>query len=143
MPDEINKRVDESWKEQAQREKETIARQQPPPAPAAPTGPSAVERPAARPEPEATAEASPESLQARFDLLISSLAMEALIAMGDMVHPATHKQNVNLPQARYLIDLIGILDEKTAGNLTVDEDRLLKDTLYQLRMRYLAKEQGR
>ncbi|MBI2173841.1 MAG: DUF1844 domain-containing protein, partial [Candidatus Omnitrophica bacterium] len=47
----------------------------------------------------------------------------------------------NLPHARYLIDLLGILDEKTKSNLTADEEHLMKDSLYQLRMRYLAKTQ--
>jgi hypothetical protein len=68
--------------------------------------------------------------------------MEALIALGDVPHPATRKQAANLPHAKYLIDLIGILEEKTKGNLVVEEERLLKDTLYQLRMRYLAKTGG-
>jgi len=79
---------------------------------------------------------------ARFDLFVSSLAMEALIALGEVPHPVTRKQAVNLNQARYLIDILGLLEEKTRGNLTVDEDRLVKDTLYQLRMRYLAKSGG-
>ena len=82
-------------------------------------------------------------MEARFDLFISSLAMEALIALGDMPHPATKKQAVNLPQAKYLIDLIGILEEKTKHNLSVDDERLLKDALYQLRMRYLTKSGGK
>ena len=80
--------------------------------------------------------------EARFDLFISGLAMEALIALGEAPHPVTRKQAANLPQARYLIDLIGVLEEKTRGNLSVDEERLLKDALYQLRMRYLNKTGG-
>ena len=80
--------------------------------------------------------------QARFDLFVSGLAMEALIALGDMPHPTTRKQAANLPQAKYLIDLLGVLEEKTQGNLVVEEAKLLKDALYQLRMRYLAKAGG-
>jgi len=57
-------------------------------------------------------------------------------------HPATRKQAVNLSQAKYLIDLLGVLEEKTKGNLSVDEERLFKDLLYQLRMRYLTKSGG-
>lgn len=76
------------------------------------------------------------------DLFVSGLAMEALIALGEMPHPATRKQAMNLAQAKYLIDLLGVLEEKTRGNLSVDEDRLLKDALYQLRMRYLTKSGG-
>ena len=77
--------------------------------------------------------------QARFDLFVSGLAMEAMIAMGDMAHPTTGRQVINLPQSKYLIDLLGILEQKTQGNLSVDEEKLLKDALYQLRMRYLSK----
>jgi hypothetical protein len=128
MDEPLKKRVDESWKEQAEREKRTAA--------AASSG----ERASAAPEPAAAApEAGEELPQARFDLFVSGLAMEALIALGEMANPATRKQAVNLPQARYLIDLLGVFEEKTRGNLSVDEERLLKDTVYQLRMRYLTK----
>ena len=130
MGDLPQKKVDESWKEQAEQEKHTAAtaKGEVPPGPAAPaedvvTGPEGVP-------------------QARFDLFVSGLAMEALIALGDMPHPVTRKQTTNLGQAKYLVDLLGILEEKTAGNLSVDEERLLKDTLYQLRMRYLSKGGG-
>ena len=136
MADEsVKKRVDESWKEQAEREKQTAAS-----APAQPAGRSA---PAGGPQaaPEAAPETE-ESTQARFDVFLSGLAMEALIALGDMAHPVTRKQAANLPHAKYLIDLIGILEEKTKGNLSADEEKLLTDALYQLRMRYLAKSGG-
>ncbi|MBI3087595.1 MAG: DUF1844 domain-containing protein [Candidatus Omnitrophica bacterium] len=68
--------------------------------------------------------------------------MDALIALGDIPHPVTKKPMPNLEHARYLIDLLGVLGEKTRGNLSVDEERLLKDALYQLRTRYLAKSGG-
>ena len=128
------KRVDESWKEQVDREKQGQPSAQPAasgPTIATPSGAAAAKAPAEEGLPEA-----------RFDLFISGLAMEALVALGDAPHPVTRKQAANLPQARYLIDLIGVLEEKTRGNLSVDEDRLLKDALYQLRMRYLAKTGG-
>jgi len=123
MAEPIQKRVDESWKEQAEREKHVA-------------GGAAAPSESAQPR---EAEGPPE---ARFDLFLSGLAMEALIALGDMAHPATRKQAVNLPHAKYLIDLLGVLEEKTKGNLAADEDKLFKDTLYQLRMRYLAKAGG-
>ena len=132
MDEPVKKRVDESWKEQAEREKRATE------AAASASGPGQaaperVERPAAGAE---------ELPQAQFDLFISGLAMEALIALGDMPHPTTRRQAAHLPQAKYLIDLLGILEEKTKGNLTVEEDKLFKDTLYQLRMRYLSKSGG-
>lgn len=132
MEDAPKKKVDESWKEQAELEKQ-----------AGPAGPTKTERPAVPTAPREKGLLGPEGApQARFDLFISGLAMEALIALGDMPHPTTHQQGTNMSQAKYLVDLLGILEEKTAGNLSVDEEKLLKDTLYQLRMRYLAKGGG-
>ena len=133
MDESVKKKVDESWKEQAAREKRTAE----PAAGAQPAGPVVSSSSSAERREEV--EGLP---QARFDLFISGLAMEALIAMGDMPHPTTRKQAVNLPQAKYLIDLLGVLEEKTKGNLAVDEEKLLKDALYQLRMRYLTKSGG-
>ncbi len=122
MTEPVEKRVDESWKEQAEREKQV---------PGSPT-----------PEPSRSREEPEGPVQARFELFISGIAMEALIALGDVPHPVTRKQAANLGQAKYAIDLLGIIEEKTKGNLTVDEQRLLTDTLYQLRMRYLTKAGG-
>jgi len=128
------KKVDESWKEQVEREKRITGAE----------GEVKGEASATPPMPQADEGLSgPEGMpQARFDLFISGLAMEALIAMGDMAHPTTRRQSVNLPQAKYLIDLLGVFEEKTRGNLSVDEERLLKDTVYQLRMRYMNKSGG-
>lgn len=145
MDESVKKRVDESWKERAEREKLVT----PGPSAAAGAGSGARPQPAAEHAPASEAEApaletpqGEETPQARFDLFLSGLAMETLIALGDMAHPATRKKSVNLGHAKYLIDLLGVLEEKTAGNLTADEERLFKDTLYQLRMRYLAKSGG-
>ncbi len=129
MDEPVKKRVDESWKEQAEREK----RDAPGAKPSGPA-PSRDTTEAAKP-----AEGLPE---ARFDVFISGIAMEALVALGEMPHPATRKQSVSLPQAKYLIDLLGVLEEKTRGNLSADEEKVFKDALYQLRMRYLAKAGG-
>ena len=134
MDDPVKKRVDESWKEQAEREKQVVGGAAAP-SPAAPAGAPQQER-------SASTAAREEMPEARFDLFLSGLAMEALIALGDMPHPVTRKQAANLPQAKYLIDVLGVLDDKTKGNLSVDEAKLLKDALYQLRMRYLAKSGG-
>jgi hypothetical protein len=128
----IRKKVDESWKEQVEQEKKQ------PPSPASPPSGAAAVSPAS-PQPAAAAGGEEGGLEARFDLFVSSMAMEALIGLGDAPHPATRKTSTNLAQARYVIDLLGMLAEKTKGNLSVDEERLLKDTLYQLRMRYLSK----
>lgn len=133
MPDEERlerKRVDEDWKERVDQEKSEPS----PPAAAGPAGAPAV-------EPEASHAHGELPTEARFDIFISGLSMEALIGLGDLPHPVTKKRDVNLPQAKYLIDLLGIIDEKTRGNLTPDETQLLSDMLYQLRMRYMSKTQ--
>jgi hypothetical protein len=131
MDEPIKKRVDESWKEQAEREKQAVD--------AAAAAPAGRERAATQAEPaEPHAHDAEEMPQARFDLFLSGLVMEAFIALGQMPHPTTRKQQANLPQAKYLIDLLGVMEEKTKGNLAVDEEKLLTDALYQLRMRYLS-----
>ena len=130
---EGQKKVDESWKDRVDQEKQV-----PPTATPAPGAPAA-----AQPSQQKPAKPAGDELpEARFDLFISGLAMDALISLGDVPHPVTKKQSVQLDHARYLVDVLGVLAEKTKGNLSVDEDRLLKDTLYQLRMRYLAKSQS-
>ncbi len=140
MDESVKKRVDESWKEQAEREKQHVGES------SAASGSSSVAQGqgvAQGPDaPQASHAGADEIPQARFDLFVSRLAVEALIALGDMPHPVTRKTSVNVRQAKYLIDLLGILDEKTKGNVSVDEERLLKDALYQLRMRYLTKSGG-
>jgi len=137
MSDVPEKKVDESWKEQVEQEKQRLDREGPAAKPGA--GKTSEALPATRQEMPGAREELPE---ARFDLFVSGLAMDALIALGDAPHPVTKKQAANLSQARYLIDMLGILEEKTRGNLSVDEERLLKDLLYQLRMRYMAKAGG-
>ena len=124
MDEPVKKRVDESWKEQAEREKQRLE------AGAQPTEPKT--RPTAEVEPGAD-----DMPQARFDLFISGLAMEALIAVGDMPHPTTRKQAQNLPQAKYLIDLLGLLEEKTKGNLSAQESKAISGVVYELQMRYV------
>ena len=131
MDEPVKKRVDESWKEQAEREKRAVD-----------AGQARAGSQAPSPEPAEAPRGAEELPQARFDLFVSGLAMEALIALGDMPHPTTRKHSANLPQAKYLIDLLGVLEEKTKGNLVAEEDKLLKDALYQLRMRYLTKAGG-
>ncbi len=140
---EIRKRVDESWKEQVEHEKQGVGGEQPPTVQPSQPQPAAKAEPGPAPaprEPGAQAAREEQGLpEARFDLFISGVAIDALVALGDMPHPATKRQAVNLEHARYLVDLLGVIEEKTRGNLSADEERLLKDTLYQLRMRYLAK----
>jgi hypothetical protein len=72
-----------------------------------------------------------------FANLIFSLSTSALIQLGEIKDPATQEAEKNLPLAKQTIDLIGLLQEKTKGNLTPEEGQLMENVLYDLRMRYV------
>jgi hypothetical protein len=76
-------------------------------------------------------------LRVDFATFILSLSHSALMHLGDAPHPETGKVEKSLPLARQTIDLIAMLDEKTKGNLTGDEERLIGQVLYDLQMRYV------
>ena len=137
----VRKRVDESWKEQVDKEKtQSTGADAPAPAAAAAAADGSADQAAA---PTTSGEAGPEApIEARFDVFLSGLGMDALIGLGDLPHPATKKRSVNLVHAKYLIDLLGLIEDRTKGNLKPDESQLLGDLLYQLRMRYLNKTQS-
>jgi len=69
--------------------------------------------------------------------LIFSLSTSVLIQLGEIQDPITQQLAKNLPLAKQTIDLIGMLEEKTRGNLTSDEGKILENVLYDLRMRYV------
>jgi hypothetical protein len=75
-----------------------------------------------------------------FATFIISMSHSALIQLGEAPHPDTQKLDPNLPLARQTIDVLGLLEEKTKGNLTGDEERLLTQVLYDLRLRCLEQE---
>ena len=72
-----------------------------------------------------------------FSTLILSMSSSAIIHFGDYVDPKSGKTERNLPLAKHTIDMLGMLQEKTRGNVTPDEARLLENVLYNLRLRYL------
>lgn len=77
----------------------------------------------------------------RPDLLrhLFELAQQVSIALGETVHPITNKREVNLAAARYLIDTLDMLGEKTAGNRTDEEEQYLTGVLTNLRLSYARK----
>ena len=91
---------------------------------------------------ESTAPASPE-LKATdtlpkidFSTFVLSLFSSAMVHLGDAPRPDdTTREDLQL--AKQTIDILGLLKEKTAGNLTTEEDKLLADLLYDLRLRYV------
>jgi len=76
-----------------------------------------------------------------FATFIFSLNSSALVHLGMLEEPATQKKVKNLPLAKQTIDILGMLEEKTRGNLTDDEEKMLKNILYDLRILYI-KEMG-
>lgn len=70
---------------------------------------------------------------------IFSLSSSALLHLGEIPDPETQTTQVNLPLAKQIIDTIGMLQEKTKGNLDSDEESFLKSVLYDLRLRYVQK----
>ncbi len=92
-------------------------------------------------EPEAAAEQAEQMVfpEINFSTFIFSLNTSALLHLGEVPDPATGKQQEDLVMAKQTIDLLAMLDEKTRGNLTSDEENLVKHILYDLRLRYVQK----
>lgn len=78
-----------------------------------------------------------------FASFILSIATTAQMSLGGIQHPETGKAEQNLPVAKQMIDILGIMKEKTKGNLTKDEEMLLESALYNLRMQYVRAMEGK
>src|SRR5215470_3779657 len=105
----------------------------------------------AEPEPEATHEAPGEAEEefteadladardpASFVSFIMSIASNAASALGMMEHPVTHQRDVDIELGKHWIDTLGMLQKKTAGNLSPQERRMLEGLLSDLRMQYVS-----
>ena len=77
-----------------------------------------------------------------FATFVLSLSHSALMHLGEAPDPETNKVEANLPLAKQNIDLLVLLEEKTKGNLSGDEERLLAQVLFDLRMRYVERSKG-
>ena len=109
--DETHKNIDESWKESATKEKENLAK----------------EGKFIPPDPD-------------FNFFITTLALQASISLGIVPNPSTNKTEEDISQAKFLIDTLGMLKEKTQGNLSPEELKFLENVLYELRTQYLGKQ---
>lgn len=107
--EEKKKKVDDAWKQAVEKEK---------------TAPG-------------QSEEYPQEMN--FGLFLSSLMIEGLVALGEVENPVTKTKELNAAQARYIIDLLSILQDKTKNNLDADEKAALEQILYELRMRYVSK----
>ena len=72
-----------------------------------------------------------------FSSFIFSLSTSALFHLGEIPDPVTQKSEKDLPLAKQTIDILGILKEKTRGNLTPEEEKLMENILTDLRWRYI------
>ena len=113
--------------------------------------------PTTKAEPPAAAHRSPQSRvidpneeeftpePTGFDMLVSYLSTTTMFQLGLMAGPGGERIPPDMTNARRTIDLLEILQEKTKGNLTANESRLLDDVLYELRMTFmeLQKRQAR
>jgi hypothetical protein len=118
MSDEKKIIVDEDWKNQIEAEKESLEREaesEPP------SEPSAGQMP-----------------PASFEMLVTMFATEAMVAMGQIPHPATQQMSLSPEHARYTIDMLEMIQKKTKGNLESGEETMLIDLLHQLRMLFVA-----
>lgn len=82
----------------------------------------------------ATGEKPPEI---SFSAFVISLSTQALMHLGEIENPLSGKVEPDMPVAKQLIDIIGVLREKTRKNLDSGEEKLMDDVLFDLRMRYV------
>ncbi len=115
--------IDDDWKSQVAAEKEALKQE--------PTD----EGPASG-EPQ-----MPQMPPASFEMLVTTLATEAMVALGQFPSPATQELSLSLDHASYAIDMLSMLEEKTKGNRTPDEDTMMTELLHQLRMMFVQVEQ--
>jgi len=78
-----------------------------------------------------------------FSTFVMGLTTQALMHLGEIADPVEQQVGRDLPAAKQMIDLLGILSDKTRGNLDAAEEQLLKSMLYDLRMRYVEAARGR
>lgn len=78
---------------------------------------------------------------ANFRTLVSSTVTQAMFALGMIPDPETGRRVAMLDMARHHIDMLGVVEEKTKGNLDDEESKLLATSLYELRMNYVQLSQ--
>lgn len=106
----VEKNIEDSWKDAVSREKEQLKK-----------------------------EGKPVYEEPTFKFFVTTFSLQAAIALGEVDNPVTNKKEENLQQAKFIIDTLGILLEKTKGNLTQEESSFLENVLYELRMVYISK----
>ena len=109
--------IDSDWKAEAQAEKERLAQKEQ--------------------QSEARRGAEAGLPEANFQALVSVLASQAIMGLGAYADPKTNRVVIDLEGSKFSIDLLGVLEEKTAGNLSEQEASDLKQLLSELRNRFV------
>ena len=122
--------VDEDWKTKVQAEKEALKKHAEEDEPSS----SGEEKKPTSSGAEAGVELPPASLS----LLATTLAAQAMVALGHAPDPVEKKPIVRLDLATHYIDMLGVLEDKTKGNLTSEESSLLVGMLHELRMAFIG-----
>jgi hypothetical protein len=113
--------IDEDWKQQAQKEKEVLA---------------AKEKVEEKKTEEQEAQRGPLP-PGNFAALVSMLVTQALFSLGLVQVEGQDKREPDLEMAKYNIDMLETLEEKTKGNLSEEEGKVLKNTINEIRMAYV------
>ena len=122
-----DKYVDESWKEQASQEKNILKGQN------GQTSGGSVDSASA----EDTSLQEEQPMEVNFLNYITSLGFQAMIFLGEIPNPMTNKTEKNIMQAKFLIDTLSMLKEKTSGNLNEQEKSILENSVYELQLKYV------
>ena len=104
----------------------------PPPDLTADAQSSSAEKPPAEPE-------TPPRPPIDFPSYLLGYYTQGLVFLGEVPNPYTNKKEEDVDAARHTIDLLTMLEQKTKGNLTKEEQQLLETVLYELRMKFMAK----
>lgn len=131
--------VDDDWKSQAQAEKQKLAEQSRAKQQASASGGASQAGVAGVAEGTGggTSGGGRQMPAASFEVLISTMATQALFALGAIPDPQTGQRMAHLDLARHHLDMLGIIEEKTKENLSKEESDMLANTLYELRNRYV------
>jgi hypothetical protein len=127
--------IDSDWKSQAQAEKQRLEAQAAAKKPAA-AGPAGMTGMAG------AAEGDEGPVELSILHLVEMLSMQALSYMGAVPDPRTGQAMISLEYAKLHIDLLGILEEKTKGNLSDEEGKALQGSVSELRMHFVTVQQA-
>lgn len=87
---------------------------------------------------EASGQTSSETLpEINFSTFVIGLSTQVLMHLGEIANPVSGNVEIDVPTAKQMIDILGLLKDKTRGNLNASEDRLMEDILFDLRMKYV------